>query len=69
MGSAEAREGDAAFNVSPEVFGVGDVEVAGVSGAVTVVVANERCLVVVWKWMFLVRVSDKRKLMSMQRLT
>ena len=47
MGSAEAQEGHAAFDVGPEVVGVGDVEVAGVLGAVAVVVADERCLVVV----------------------
>ena len=47
MGCAEAQEGHAAFDVGPEVVGVGDVEVAGVFGAVAVVVADERCLVVV----------------------
>ena len=47
MGGSEAQEGHAAFDVGPEVVGVGDVKVAGVFGAVAVVVADERCLVVV----------------------
>ena len=47
MGGSKAQEGHAAFDVGPEVVGVGDVEVARVFGAVAVVVADERCLVVV----------------------
>ena len=47
MGGTEAQEGHAAFDVGPEVVGIGDVEVAGVFIPVAIVVANERCLVVV----------------------
>ena len=47
MGGAEAQERHAAFDISPEVVGVGHVEIAGVFGAVAVVMADERCFVVV----------------------
>jgi hypothetical protein len=47
VGGAEAQEGHAAFDVGPEVVGVGDVEVAGVFGAVAIIVADEGYLVVV----------------------
>lgn len=47
MGSAEAQEGHAALDVGPEVVGVSDVKVAGVLGAVAIVMADERRLVVV----------------------
>ena len=47
MGSAEAQEGHAAFDVGPEVVGVGDVKVAAVFAAVAVAVADEGCFVVV----------------------
>lgn len=47
MGSAEAQERHAAFDVGPDVVGVSDVKVARIFGTVAVVMADERCLVVV----------------------
>jgi len=47
VGSAETQKGHTAFNVGPEVVGVGDVKVAAVFAAVAVAVADERCFVVV----------------------
>lgn len=47
MGSTEAEERHAAFDVGPEVVCVGDVKLALVLGGVAVGVTNERGLEVV----------------------